>query len=169
GYIFGQMIGAVIGCLPLFLWGKQGSSIQYGITVPGKNGLWIAFISEVLATAALISYLYIFIGRKNLRNYTPYGIPILYSILNIFFAAASGDSTNPARSFGPAVIAGNFTNYWLYWVAPLIGVVLVTIYFRRRRINRAYGMQAARISYHDSPTPEALKTGELDKQAAATP
>ena len=169
GYIVGQMIGAVIGCLPLFLWGKQGSSIQYGITLPGKNGLWIAFISEVLATAALIFYLYIFIGRKNLRNYTPYGIPILYTILNIFFAAASGDSTNPARSFGPAVIAGNFTYYWLYWVAPLIGVVLVTIYFRRRRVNRAYEMQAARISYHDSPTPEVLKTGELDEQPTATP
>jgi aquaporin Z len=40
GYIVSQMIGAVLGCLPLLLWGKQGSSIQYAITLPGKNGIY---------------------------------------------------------------------------------------------------------------------------------
>jgi aquaporin Z len=155
------MIGAVVGCLPLLLiWGEQGRSIQFGITVPGET-VGKAFISEVLATSGLIFYLYIFIGRKNLRNYTPYGIPILYSILNIFFAAPSGDSTNPARSFGPAVIAGNFSHYWLYWVAPIIGVLLVTAFFKWRRVNRVYHMESARISYHETPTPESLKTGEI--------
>jgi aquaporin Z len=163
GYIAGQMIGAVIGCLPLLLiWGKQGSSIQYGITLPAGAGVGRAFLSEVLATACLILYLYIFIGRKNLRNYTPFGIPILYSILNIFFASPSGDSTNPARSFGPAVITGNFSHYWLYWVAPVIGVLLVTAFFKWRRVNHVYRMESARISYHESPTPESLKTGEVD-------
>jgi len=170
GYIVAQMTGAVIGCLPLLLiWNEQGSSIQYGITLPGNAGVGVAFLSEVLATAALIFYLYIFIGRKNLRNYTPYGIPILYSILNVPFAARSGDSTNPARSFGPAVITGNFSYYWLYWVAPVIGVVLVTIYFRRRRVNRFYQMDSARVSYHESPTSESLKTGELGEEVVALP
>ena len=168
GYVLAQMIGAVIGCLPLLLiWDKQGRSIQYGITLPKSVGL--GFLSEVLATGSLIFYLYIFIGRKKLRNYTPFGIPILYSILNIFFAPLSGDSTNPARSFGPAVITGNFSYYWLYWVAPLVGVVLVTIYFRRRRVNRAYGIESARISYHDSPTSESLKQGELDETVFELP
>jgi len=163
GYIVAQMTGAVAGCLPLLLiWGKQGSSIQYGITLPGVKGPGPAFISEVLATGCLIFYLYIFIGRKNLRNYTPFGIPILYSILNIFFAPRSGDSTNPARSFGPAVITGNFSYYWLYWAAPVIGVILVTAFFKWRRVNRIYRMESARISYHDSPTSESLKTGEID-------
>jgi aquaporin Z len=162
GYVAGQMLGAAIGCLPLLLlWDQQGSSIQYGITLPGKAGVGRAFISEVLATACLIFYLYIFIGRKNLRNYTPYGIPVLYSILNIFFAAPSGDSTNPARSFGPALITGNFSFYWLYCAAPVIGVLLITALFKWRRVNRAYKMDSARISYHDSPTPESLKTGEI--------
>jgi len=162
GYIVGQMLGAAIGCWPLlFIWGDQGRSIQYGITLPGEAGVGRAFISEILATACLIFYLYIFIGRKNLRNYTPYGIPILYSILNIFFAAPSGDSTNPARSFGPAVITGNFSFYWLYWVAPVIGVILITALFKWKRVNRVYKMESARVSYHDSPTPESLTTGEV--------
>jgi len=163
GYIAGQMIGAAIGCLPLlFIWGQQGKSIQYGITQPGDRGVWAAFVSEVLATSCLIFYLYIFIGRKNLRNYTPFGIPVLYSILNIFFAPRSGDSTNPARSFGPAVITGNFSYYWLYWAAPVVGVLLITALFKWRRVNHMYRMESARISYHESPTPESLKTGEVD-------
>jgi aquaporin Z len=163
GYIAGQMIGAAVGCFPLlFIWGEQGRSIQYGITLPGTGGVGRAFVSEILATACLIFYLYIFIGRKKLRNYTPYGIPVLYSILNIFFAAPSGDSTNPARSFGPAVITGNFSHYGLYWAAPLIGVLLITALFKWKRVNRVYKMESARVSYHDSTTAESLKTGELN-------
>ena len=165
GYIIAQMVGAVIGCLPLLLiWGEQGQSIQYGITLPGSKGVAVAFISEVFATGALIFYLYIFIGSKNLRNYTPFGIPILYSILNVLVANFSGDSTNPARSFGPAVITGNFSHYWLYWVAPVIGMLLVSAYFRRKRVNRVYKMESARVSYFNSPTPESLRTGELAQE-----
>ena len=163
GYIAAQMIGAAIGCLPLlFIWGERGASIQYGMTLPGNVSVGRVFLSEVLATSGLIFYLYIFIGRKKLRNYTPFGIPVLYSILNIFFAAPSGDSTNPARSFGPAFITGNFSYYLLYWAAPIVGVLLVTAFFKWRRVNRFYHMEAARVSYHNSPTPESLKTGEVD-------
>src|SRR5215203_252103 len=145
GYILSQLIGAVIGSIPLLLWGKQGKSIEYGITLPGNAGLTSAFIGEIIATGCLIIYLYVFIGRKRLRNYTPYGIPFLYAILVWAEAAFSGCSTNPARSFAPALIAGNFTDDWLYWVAPVIGVIIVTIFFKWRRINRIYKMESARV------------------------
>ena len=159
GYIVAQMIGAAIGSLPLLLWGNQGRSIQYGITVPGTRGVGAAFLSETLATTFLIAYLYVFIGQKKLRKYTPYGIPFLYSILNILFAAPSGDSTNPARSFGPALISRNFSAYWVYWAAPITGVIIVTIFFKWKRIHRIYKLDSARISYHGHPTPESLKSG----------
>jgi aquaporin Z len=36
----------------------------------------------------------------------------------------SGTSTNPARSFGPAVASGIWKGYWLYWAAPISGTLL---------------------------------------------
>ena len=157
GYIIAQLIGGVLGTIPLLLWGKQGESVGYGITLPGEAGLKSAFIGEVVATACLIIYLYIFIGRKSLRNYTPYGIPVLYAILVWLEAPLSGCSTNPARSFAPALVAKNFTDHWIYWIAPIIGMIAVGLFFRWRRINRVYKMEAARVSYHDQPTSPSLK------------
>jgi len=165
GYIFSQMAGAAIGCLLLLVWGNQGSSVQFGITVPGNGGLWMAFVGEIIATAALIFYLYIFIGIKKLRNFTPYGIPFLYGLLVWAEAPYSGCSTNPARSFGPALVSLYFKSYWLYWVAPVIGVLFVTLFFRTLRLNRIYRLEAARVSHHNKSTPESLKTGILSEKA----
>uniref|UniRef100_A0A8C5WPB6 Aquaporin 6 n=1 Tax=Laticauda laticaudata TaxID=8630 RepID=A0A8C5WPB6_LATLA len=38
-------------------------------------------------------------------------------------------SMNPARSFGPAVITGDFLQQWIFWVGPLIGAVLASVLY----------------------------------------
>ena len=158
GYIISQMLGAAIGCIGLLLWGKQGKSVQYGTTVPGSSGLLVAFVGEMLTTAALITIIFVFAGKKRLRHLTPFTIPFLYCLMVWLEAPYSGCSTNPARSFGPAFISNSYTAYWLYWIAPIAGVLIVVGIFRGLELHRYYQIEAARVGHHNSPTHESIKT-----------
>jgi len=158
GYIISQMLGAIAGCLPLLLWQNQGKSINYGNTIPGNAGIWPAFLGELITTACLIIVIFIFVGSKKLRNYTPFTMPFLYGVMVWAETTLSGCSTNPARSFGPAVVSGVYHTYWLYIAAPLTGVFLIAGIFNSLRLHRYYDIEAARISFHDHHSPNSLKT-----------
>jgi aquaporin Z len=158
GYVISQMLGAAVGCLPLLLWGKQGESVAYGNTFPGQAGIIAAFVGEAATTACLITLLYVFVSSNKLRNYTPFTIPFLYSFMVWAEGPYSGCSTNPARSFGPAVISGIYTDYWLYWLAPVTGVLLVMGFVKIFNFHRHHQIEAARVSYHDHHSPESIKT-----------
>jgi Major intrinsic protein len=103
GYIVAQLIGAVLGCLPLLVWAAMGHSISFGATTPGPGyTVWIALLGEILTTFCLASTLYIFIACRKLRRFTLAVIPFLYAIMAPLEAPLSGTSTNSARTFGPA-------------------------------------------------------------------
>jgi glycerol uptake facilitator-like aquaporin len=42
----------------------------------------------------------------------------------------SGTSVNPARSFGPALISGDFAGFWVYVVGPLAGAAIAWVFWR---------------------------------------
>jgi aquaporin Z len=124
GFIIAQMAGSVAGGLPLLLWGRQGDSVDYGATVPGPGGTVPAFIGEVVTSFMLIAGIFFFAGHHKLKRFTPYLMPFLYCLMVYAEGKISGTSTNPARSFGPAVVSGIWKSYWLYWVAPVAGTLL---------------------------------------------
>lgn len=125
GYIVAQFAGAIVGCLPLLLWGHIGRSVNFGNTAPG-NGytVWTALMGEIVTTIGLISGLFIFLGHNKLRRFTPLLFPFLYALMVYAEAPMSGTSTNPARSLGPAVISGVWSGWWIYFVGPLIGTFI---------------------------------------------
>ena len=45
----------------------------------------------------------------------------------------SGASMNPARSIGPAIVAGDFSSLWIYVLAPPIGAIAAAILYARLR------------------------------------
>ena len=52
------------------------------------------------------------------------GVGGYIALAGLWSAPVSGTSMNPARSFGPALVSGDFTSYWVYVVGPLAGALL---------------------------------------------
>src|SRR6187397_1614000 len=126
GYICAQLVGAALGSLPLLAWGAMGRSVDFGATVPGEGYMLMdALLGEVVTTFALVAGLCIFIGFRGLRRFTPFLMPPLYAVMVTLETALSGTSTNPARTFGPALISGRWDAWWIYWVGPLAGTSFI--------------------------------------------
>jgi aquaporin Z len=146
-YVLAQLAGAVIGTMPLLLWGQLGQSISFGATTPGPGyTVWQALLGEVVTTFTMVSLLAIFLGFRNIRPYTPAIFPLLYAIMVPLEADISGISTNPARSFGPAVVSGQWDAGWIYWVGPFTGALLACIFCSRL----AKRITAAKLYHFDS-------------------
>jgi aquaporin Z len=149
GYIFAQLIGAGLGSLPLLAWGSMGRSVAFGATVPGENYTSSAVLmGEAITTFALVAGLCVFIGFRHLRPFTPAMIPFLYAVMVPLEAAVSGTSTNPARTFGPALISGQWQGWWIYWVGPftgtLVAIVVCSSLARRIEVAKLYHFESDR-------------------------
>jgi aquaporin Z len=128
GYVVAQLIGASVGCVPLLAWGSMGRSVAFGATIPGENySTETVVMGEMVTTFALVAGLCVFIGLRHLRPFTPFMIPFLYAVMVPLEAPISGTSTNPARTFGPALISGQWQEWWIYWVGPIAGTLVAVV------------------------------------------
>lgn len=121
-YIAGQVSGAVLGALTLRV--LIGDLAQLGATVPAGSA-WQSFGIEVLLTAVLMLVI-ISVATDTRAVGTPAALAIGFTVAldALWGGPVSGASMNPARSFGPALIAGVWTDQWLYWIAPVIGAII---------------------------------------------
>ena len=127
-YIVAQLAGGIIGSLPLLAWGQMGRSVAFGATLPGAGYSSLAvLLGEIVTTFTMVSLLVIFIGFRRTRPFTPGIFPILYAVMVYLEAPISGTSTNPARSFGPAIVSGEWQVWWIFWIGPMIGAFLASL------------------------------------------
>ena len=149
GYIVAQLLGAALGSIPLLAWGAMGRSVAFGATLPGQGYTTTAVLmGEAITTFGLVTTLYVFLGFRHLRRYTPFTMPPLYGIMVPLESHVSGTSTNPARSFGPALISGQWDGWWIYWAGPalglLAGVIVCSSLARRIEVAKLYHFESDR-------------------------
>jgi glycerol uptake facilitator protein/aquaporin Z len=158
-YIAGQLVGSIVGVLlGALVWGSSVSRppLSFGVVHAAPN--WNAaevFAIEAATTAALVVAVGLVLSNPRTARLTPFVIGALVCILVIAFGGLSGGSDNPARQFGPAVMAGDTSMLWVYLIAPVVGGV--------------FAPQIQRLIRPERPTTHALcgtdTSGILDPRA----
>ena len=137
---------AVFYCLAQFVGGLGGTifigillakaiahpSIRYAVTAPGTDGIFIAFIAEMTISFILMSVVLRISSNDRLARYTGLFAGTLVATYIAFEAPLSGMSMNPARTFASAVPAHVWTAFWIYFTAPIIGMLFAGEIFQMR-------------------------------------
>ncbi|HTU30478.1 MAG TPA: aquaporin [Solirubrobacteraceae bacterium] len=124
GYVVAQLAGAVLACL--FLLAVFGNVEHLGATLPGAGySGWQAFLMEIALTGGLVS---VILGTaseaQNVGLFGAFGVGGYIALAGLWAAPVSGTSMNPARSFGPALVSGDWSGFWAYLAGPAIGAGL---------------------------------------------
>jgi aquaporin NIP len=123
GYIAAQLAGAAAGALLLLaVWPDQPGEL--GATVPSV-GAGSAFVYEAILTAILMFV--IMAVATDTRAVGPAAAIAIGGTVGLdalFGGPVTGASMNPARTFGPALAAGEWQDFWLYVLGPVTGAAL---------------------------------------------
>lgn len=155
GYAVAQLLGGIVGAVPLLAWGAMGASVRFGATVPGDTFSPLdALGGEAVTTFMLVFLLFLLLGHARLRRFTPLLFPFLYAVMVFLEAPVSGTSTNPARSVGPAVVSGDWYGWWIYFAGPVAGACLA-VAVRRHPWLQPFEVEVSKL-YHFNYDPLGL-------------
>jgi aquaporin Z len=129
GYIFVQLASAALAVL--FLEAVFGSGHGHlGATLPGPGiHNWQAMLIELALTAGLVStILGTASGAQNVGALSAVAVGGYIVLAGLWASPVSGASMNPARSFGPALVSGDWSSFWVYVVGPLLGGLLAVVF-----------------------------------------
>jgi aquaporin Z len=151
GYVVAQFAGGIIGLwLAAQILGVaiEHPAVNYVATVPGPDGAVIAFAAEALISFGLMLVVLIVSNRPSLNRWTGVFAGALVATYIAVEAPLSGMSMNPARTFASALPARLWTDYWLYLIAPLGGMLLAAECYVRT--NGTHRVLCAKLHHHNS-------------------
>ena len=121
-YVLAQLVGATLA--GLFLLAVFGNVEHLGATLPGHGyHAWQALLLEIALTGGLVSVILgTASGAQNVGAFGALGVGGYIALAGLWAAPVSGVSMNPARSFAPALVSGDWSSYWVYVVGPLAGM-----------------------------------------------
>jgi aquaporin NIP len=121
GYVLAQTAGAIMASLILHLLFPTHQSL--GGTRPSGSALQ-SFVLEVLLTAILMFViLSVSTQGKEKGSSAAIAVGAVIALEALFAGPISGASMNPARSFGPALVARALDQIWIYLTAPVLGAL----------------------------------------------
>ena len=139
GYVVSQCLGAIAGAGTLKLIFDLGNVTDmtggYGANgLAGVNGnAGAGVIVEIVLTFIFVLTI-LGVTSKN-QNHGSFGgliIGLTLTLVHIFGIGLTGTSVNPARSFGPAILAGGdaLNDLWVFIVGPFVGAAIAAVVYK---------------------------------------
>jgi MIP family channel proteins len=121
-YVPAQLAGAVVGAALLrVVW--HGTPADLGATVPSV-GSGSALVYEAVMTGFLMFVIMaVATDTRAIGAAAAIAIGGTVALDSLFGGGVTGASMNPARSFGPALVAGEWRQFWIYVVGPVLGAL----------------------------------------------
>ncbi len=119
-YLAAQLAGAAAGALLLLaVWTDRPAAL--GATVP-TVGSGAALVYEIVLTAFLMFVIMaVATDTRAVGAAAAIAIGGTVGLDALFGGPVTGASMNPARSFGPALAAGEWRDFWIYVLGPVVG------------------------------------------------
>jgi len=127
GYVIVQLAGATLAAL--FLHAVVNVSATYGSNyVAASYSAGSAFWMEFILTVGLVSVILgTASGAQNVGLFGAFGVGGYIALAGLWGSPISGASMNPARTFGPDLVGGNFSHYFVYLAGPLAGAAVAVL------------------------------------------
>jgi aquaporin Z len=150
-YVMAQFAGGFAGVVvsALILGALiRDPAVNFAVTVPGPGGPGIAFVAELGISFLLMTMVLISTNTPGVARYTGLFAGAMVATYITLESPLSGMSMNPARTLASALPAGVFSSLWVYFTAPLLGMMLAAEVFVR--IRGLHAVHCAKF-HHDNP------------------
>jgi aquaporin Z len=149
-YVAAQFVGAAAGiALAALIIGPAIASpeVGYVATRPGPAGPFVAFGAELAISFILMIAVLTLSNDVRVARLTPFVVGLLVATWITIEAPLSGMSMNPARTFGPALVAHIWDSLWVYFVAPPVGMLLAAEAYLR--VRGTHAVRCAKLDHHN--------------------
>jgi aquaporin Z len=153
-YILFQFIGGLLGVVLVYIvLGEKLARppVSFVVTVPGRDGATVAFFAEFMISFLLMLTILFTTNSARLMRLTGVFAGMLVAVYITIEAPLSGMSMNPARTVAAALPAGVWTDIWIYFTAPVLGMQLAISVYRlvaRLITKKEPKVMCAKLNHH---------------------
>ncbi|KAL0025560.1 hypothetical protein WJX79_000263 [Trebouxia sp. C0005] len=164
-YVISQLAGAMTGSALVYATDKAGFKAAKG----GCNRLLAGLpLGAGWLLESLLTFLLVFVvftatdqaraqSTAHLPILAPAGIGFAVFVCHLAAVALDGCSINPARSFGPAVVYGDWTHHWIFWVGPFTGAIVAFLVYEFTFRPSQEPIKSVDYKYEDGKTVQSTR------------